>query len=117
MIKEPATNSYRGETRVVYHIPIDFHGCDYYASADLYAALVALRHHDKSQVLWIDSLYINQNDIAVKNSQISLMGSIYELATNLLVWLGPKSKGSALAMSTIRSFNLVSDFESLMADQ
>lgn len=39
--------------------------------------------------LWIDSLCINQNDIAERNAQVALMATIYSTATSVVAWLGP----------------------------
>ena len=39
--------------------------------------------------LWIDSLCINQNDIAERNAQVALMATIYASATSVVAWLGP----------------------------
>ncbi|KAK2031512.1 heterokaryon incompatibility protein [Colletotrichum zoysiae] len=45
--------------------------------------------------IWIDALCINQSDEAEKATQIPMMGSIYKLAANVIVWLGSETEGSA----------------------
>jgi hypothetical protein len=55
----------------------------------LETALLHLRHPADTITLWIDQLCINQDDIPEKNSQVPLMGVIYEKARDVLVWLGP----------------------------
>lgn len=42
----------------------------------------------KYQPLWVDALCINQNDILERNSQVSMMRTIYSRARMVLIWLG-----------------------------
>lgn len=56
---------------------------------NLDCALRHLRYPDQHRMLWIDALCINQNNQSESNSQVHLMGSIYESATEVLIWLGP----------------------------
>lgn len=44
-------------------------------------------------LLWIDSVCINQADLAEKSSQVNLMGQIYKKAARVIVWLGKDSRG------------------------
>lgn len=43
--------------------------------------------------LWVDAICINQDDLAEKSVQISLMGSIYSRASRVIVWLGKDTTG------------------------
>lgn len=43
------------------------------------------------EAIWIDALCINQNDDAEKSTHVQHMGSIYEHADEVLVWLGTSS--------------------------
>ncbi|RYP44441.1 hypothetical protein DL768_009088 [Monosporascus sp. mg162] len=54
--------------------------------------------------IWIDALCINQRDNEEKSRQVSHMGSVYELAAKVLVWLGPSAEGSDAAMDGIIRF-------------
>ncbi|KAH6842018.1 HET domain-containing protein [Alternaria alternata] len=47
--------------------------------------------------LWIDTLCINQNDLAERSSQVQLMSNIYSRAIRTLVWLGPSFDTSSQA--------------------
>lgn len=94
-------------------VPIEFNGYDHYIPKNLYAALDALRYRDRSRVLWIDALCIDQSNAVEKSRQIGMMGSIYESASNVVIWLGAASRDSELAMSTIDAFTQGSDLESL----
>lgn len=52
-------------------------------------ALRRLRHATQPRRLWADQICINQDDIAERSRQVSLMNSIYKGAEHVLVWLGP----------------------------
>ncbi|KAF4451407.1 HET-domain-containing protein [Fusarium austroafricanum] len=66
---------------------------DFNVTPNLLAALIALRYADKSRILWIDAICINQDDDADKNYQVPLMSKIYTYATIVDVWLGPEGPG------------------------
>ncbi|KAI0545380.1 heterokaryon incompatibility protein-domain-containing protein [Xylaria curta] len=72
------------------------------ATENLESALRNLRYRDKPRVLWIDSMCINQSDVAERNSQVQQMGRIYENAEKVIIWLGPESEDSDAIMSIMR---------------
>ena len=51
--------------------------------------------------IWIDQICINQQDDVEKAVQVKMMRDIYVSAHKVLVWLGPSTKGSDLAMDSI----------------
>lgn len=53
----------------------------------LHMLQVLLGQQDE-MTLWIDAVCINQADLTEKGKQVSLMGEVYSLATDVLVWLG-----------------------------
>ncbi|OHX00199.1 heterokaryon incompatibility protein [Colletotrichum incanum] len=55
--------------------------------------------------IWIDALCIDHSDETEKASQIPLMGSIYKLAANVIVWLGPETDGSSNAIDTLQKLS------------
>ncbi|KAL9107576.1 MAG: hypothetical protein Q9227_007576 [Pyrenula ochraceoflavens] len=55
---------------------------------NLYTALQRLRSRDKTRVLWVDAMCINQKDDIEKSHQVRLMGKIYREANCVNVWLG-----------------------------
>lgn len=58
----------------------------------------ALRHlqiESEMRYLWIDALCIDQDNIAERNQQVTLMKDIYGTAKEVLVWLGPDPEGQA----------------------
>ncbi|KAL6411200.1 hypothetical protein AUP68_04900 [Ilyonectria robusta] len=52
------------------------------------AALRRMRHATLPRRLWADQVCINQDDIAERSRQVSLMNAIYKGAEHILVWLG-----------------------------
>lgn len=62
---------------------------------------VALRHLrlvDRSRVMWIDAICINQQDNVEKGPQVAKMSDIYSKASRVVVWLGPEQGNSNAAM-------------------
>ncbi|TQS33111.1 hypothetical protein Golomagni_06556, partial [Golovinomyces magnicellulatus] len=49
---------------------------------------IQARNHGTSTMLWIDQICINQQDLAEKAVQVSLMKEIYTRAESVLIWLG-----------------------------
>lgn len=74
-------------------------------------ALRALRYTEKSRLLWIDALCINQTDMVEKNTQATRVSEIYRGAKNICIWLGPESKSSYLAFDLIKQSTDLRKFE------
>jgi hypothetical protein len=55
---------------------------------NLGAVLQRLRGRFRRRTVWIDALYINQNDLEERTQQVSFMKDIYERAKHVVVWLG-----------------------------
>lgn len=55
---------------------------------ELFAALKRLRYGDRSRVLWVDALCINQSDLEERKRHVQLMGQIYAHASKVVIWLG-----------------------------
>jgi hypothetical protein len=64
-------------------------------------ALMHLQHDDKTLVLWIDAVCINQADMLEKTEQVQQMGAIFERASLVLAWLGPAADESDLALKKL----------------
>lgn len=58
---------------------------------NLFDALAQLRPTSGVSFLWIDALYINQNDFKERADQVLLMGKIYSLSVEVLIWLGKQN--------------------------
>jgi hypothetical protein len=63
--------------------------------------LLELRGSETERVLWIDTMCINQKDIDERNRQVWLMGQVYSKTKAVIIWLGPQSEDSDLAMEFI----------------
>jgi hypothetical protein len=74
-----------GDTRGKKHILVD--GNRIPVTKSLFAALECLRDAEKTRILWIDALCINQTNDTEKNIQVAMMGTIYSQASKVLVWL------------------------------
>ncbi|KAI1472761.1 HET-domain-containing protein [Daldinia caldariorum] len=64
-------------------------------------AMRHLRYEDRSRVVWIDALCINQDDLEERGEQVKRMGLIYALARRVVAWLGPGSARSELAFARL----------------
>lgn len=107
-IKESKTSydalSYRwGSQDPLFPITVDSH--DFQVGTNLNDALRIMRLPDKSRIVWIDAICINQgSDKAAKAEravQVKMMQDIYGLATQTVIWLGPEEHESNLAMDFI----------------
>lgn len=83
------------------HVSIQVCGENFEATCNLEAALRHLRYRDRSRLLWVDAVCINQLDVQERNSQVKMMGSIYESAHQVVVWLGAKTKHTKDTMELI----------------
>ncbi|KAI0906080.1 heterokaryon incompatibility protein-domain-containing protein [Ustulina deusta] len=68
--------------------PILLDGKPYPITLNLLDGLRYLRREASPRTLWVDSLCINQTDIAERNREILKMRDIYKLARSVLIWLG-----------------------------
>ncbi len=68
---------------------------------NLATALPYLRKRDKPRVLWIDAICVNQQDIAERGHQVKRMAAVYSMANQVIIWLGPESQNSTLALRAI----------------
>ena len=62
------------------------------------------RSEKEEQHLWIDAVCLNQEDNAEKAQQVPIMGSVYEQAKAVHVWLGPED---AHTMETVGILNRI----------
>lgn len=74
-------------------------------------ALLHLRHYEIPRVLWVDAICINQGNMAERSLQVGLMSQIYSRAQRVLVWLGPESSHSSLAMKAISQLSDAVDLD------
>ncbi|OHE97766.1 hypothetical protein CORC01_06971 [Colletotrichum orchidophilum] len=76
----------------------------------LEVALRAFRQEDRSVVMWIDQICINQDDHKEKEQQIPLMSRIYQNAMNTVIWLGESSSDSASAIKLLEDVRILLQF-------
>ncbi len=70
---------------------------------NLATALRYLRYDDRPRVLWIDAICVDQKNLQERSQQVARMVDIFSLANRVVVWLGPESHGSALALKSLGS--------------
>ncbi|KAH8784121.1 heterokaryon incompatibility protein-domain-containing protein [Hyaloscypha sp. PMI_1271] len=68
---------------------------------NLDSALKHLRLADRARVLWVDAICINQPDEEEKKREVWRMGDIYRAARRVVVFLGPETSCSTLAIKTL----------------
>ena len=73
---------------------------------NLESALQYLRYPDRSRMLWIDAICINQGDVLETEAQVKRMREIYQRASRVVLWLGPEQDSSSLAIRTLRHLGL-----------
>ncbi|CZT43817.1 uncharacterized protein RSE6_03905 [Rhynchosporium secalis] len=72
-----------------------------FLSRNVAGLLRFLRQKDTKRVLWLDAVCINQADIAEKSAQMSRMRGIFSMASRVIVFIGPPTEDSKLAMETL----------------
>jgi len=73
-----------------------------HVTQNLYTALLRLRNHTCSRIIWVDAICIDQENKKEKGSQIPLMAEIYAKASRVVVWLGEAEGDGDRALEAIR---------------
>jgi hypothetical protein len=76
--------------------------------ANLEAALRVLQFKNPIKTgyrIWIDALCINEGDREEKSQEVGRMRLIYELAADVVVWLGPEAEDSNSAMNLMHTLS------------
>ncbi|KAL8866973.1 MAG: hypothetical protein Q9174_005961, partial [Haloplaca sp. 1 TL-2023] len=73
--------------------------------ANLANALRHLRYPDRQRTLWVDAISINQADIHERGRQVKRMSQIYPSSDSVIIWIGPESEDSKLALETLQYFS------------
>jgi hypothetical protein len=68
----------------------------------LHGALKAVREKERSVMVWIDALCIDQQNKTEREAQVRLMGRIYSQASFVAIWLGPDKDDSELAVQLLQ---------------
>ncbi|KAL8372184.1 hypothetical protein RB595_001808 [Gaeumannomyces hyphopodioides] len=88
-----------GRPDVTRTIAVDGHRFE--VTVNLHAALREMRRRGFCR-LWVDAVCISQRDREEHSQQLLRMRSIYASSARTLVWLGPESRTSNLAMHLLR---------------
>ncbi len=67
-------------------------------NVNLYYALQRFRLSEQPRLLWVDDICVNQDDEKERGQQVQIFHRIYAEAKNVLIWLGPESENSDVAM-------------------
>jgi len=68
---------------------------------NLAVALQHLRYEDKPRRLWIDAISIDQQNAPERANQVRHISQVYRWAWRVIIWLGPATKSSRCAISTL----------------
>ncbi|KAK4164777.1 ankyrin repeat-containing domain protein [Cladorrhinum sp. PSN259] len=82
-------------------IPVQCNNGYLLVTPNLKAVLRQLRRPDKSRLLWIDALCINQESIPERNQQVPFMTRIYRTAHKVNMWLGNSSSETEAGFKTV----------------
>jgi hypothetical protein len=75
---------------------IRINGKAHFVRWNLLRFLTRAREKYQSEALWIDALCIDQQSDSERNHQVQLMGTIYQNAVEVIVWLGDTSVGGII---------------------
>lgn len=83
--------------------PILVDGKPVMVRSNLHGFLSQMQEEGYTDALWIDALCINQDDIAERSQQVSLMGQIYSKAALVHVWLGSENDLNSVSMQILEA--------------
>ena len=95
---------------------IELNGIARSLTKNLDIALRFLRSENSPSTLWIDALCINQPDIEELNCQVSIMGSIYAKAAQVLIWIGEEDALNRPVFDAMVAIEKGSSFEEATQD-
>ncbi|KAK4238600.1 heterokaryon incompatibility protein-domain-containing protein, partial [Achaetomium macrosporum] len=84
-------------------------------TASLDAALRGIRDSSVTLRAWADAICIDQGNIAERNQQVSLMGSIYSLADHTVIFLGSITPDAELVLRSAARWHALSEGELIQA--
>jgi hypothetical protein len=90
--------------------PIQVNGGLRQVTRNLVSALHHLRHEDRDRHLWVDAVCINQSNTTERGQQVSIMGQIYSMAKNVVVWLGSEQ---SVGPDALRPFSFLTQLPAL----
>ena len=82
---------------------IDLNSESFCVTKNLAEALRRLRQADRTLIMWIDALCINQTDHKEKSTQVPLMGLVYERARTVIAFLGEHDETSPVLFKFLKN--------------
>ena len=92
-------------------LQINCNGHNIDVTRNLHSALVQVRSEHDEHVIWIDQLCINQDDVEERSREVAIMGQIYGLAQQVIVWLGPSDGDTLKVFDLFHKLGRLRDFE------
>lgn len=68
---------------------------------NLQSALNHIRSAERSHLLWVDAICIDQYNVHERNHQVAMMGTIFASASEVRIWLGDKADYSQFGMNVL----------------
>lgn len=93
-----------GDLDDTYRYRISLSGQAFQVTRNLRDALIRLRQpkRGKARTIWVDAICIDQANVLERNSQVLLMGSIYQQCTCCVIWLGEEDSATKDALEFIK---------------
>jgi ankyrin repeat protein len=91
-----------GGTFKAHDIEVD--GAIVAVTQNLSLALRSLRNSNTDRILWIDAICIDQDNDKERGHQVRQMGLIYAKAERVVIWLGPATPKTDLALEAMSRF-------------
>lgn len=79
---------------------------------NLHEALIRMRKAGV-EALWVDQICINQEDVAERGQQVSMMRYIFRSASNVYIWLGQHKNATCQAVQIIERLAANEDIQSI----
>jgi hypothetical protein len=76
-------------------------GYPFPVTGNLKAALLQLRLPSSGRAVWIDAICIDQKNDPGRSHQVALMRKIYQLAVEVIAWLGIEKDNSKVAFDLL----------------
>ncbi len=76
---------------------------------NLEAALQRLRSTDEPLLIWMDSICIDQDNVAERSHQVSMMALIYKSSPRVNMWLGEENETTQEGISMLESLDKLYD--------
>jgi len=83
------------------HQTIILSGTHFEVTENLEAALQELSTQQNAFRMWVDAIYINQNDLDERAREVKRMKDIYKGASKVVAWMGPSPQYSIPAFEII----------------